>query len=102
MQVLDLIEDSWKANLNVIIGRAIYQRVMLRLSNLFYAKCAQSTTLVTYALMPRLHRSVCRLSCMEAMVHIANNKMGSNMYQCVWFPCLVKNMVFKLGATYVV
>ena len=61
MQVLDLIEDSWKANLNVIIGRAIYQRVMLRLSNLFYAKCAQSTTLVTYAPTPVSHCSACDL-----------------------------------------
>ena len=39
-----LVEDFWKAYLNVIKGRILYQSVILRLLNLFRTKCALSTT----------------------------------------------------------
>ena len=39
------------------------------------------------------HCNVCELSLMEAMVRLADNGMGSNMYWCVRFPRFAKNMV---------
>ena len=37
---INSIEEMWKAWLNMIKGRALYQSVILRLSNLFREKCA--------------------------------------------------------------
>ena len=39
---------------------------------------------------PISHRNECELSLMEAMVRMADNGMGSNMYRCVRFPLLRK------------
>ena len=43
--------------------------------------------------LPVSHRNACELSPMEAMIRMADNGMGSNMYRCVRFPCSAKNMV---------
>ena len=40
---------------------------------------------------PISHRNACELSRMEAMLRIADNRMGSNMYRCVRFPRSAKN-----------
>ena len=39
---------------NMIKGRALYKNVILELLNLFWAKCAQSTTLITCSQTPYL------------------------------------------------
>ena len=40
VQRLGFVEDVWKAWLNMMKGRALYQSVIFRLSDLFRAKCA--------------------------------------------------------------
>ena len=42
---------------------------------------------------PISHGNACELSLMEALVRMADNRMGSNMYQCAQLPRSVKNMV---------
>ena len=66
-----MVEDVWKAWSNVIKGRALYQSMMLRLSDLFRAKCVQSTTLITGAPTPRLTSQ-----CMLAKSHGSNGSNG--------------------------
>ena len=39
------------------------------------------------------HSSKCELSCVERMIRMVNNGTNSNMYWCVWFPCLIKRMI---------
>ena len=73
MQGLDLIEEMWKAWLNM---QSVHSRPL--------------SSLVPQS--PVSHRNACELSRMEAMVRMADNGMGSNMYQCVWFPRFTKNM----------
>ena len=41
---------------------------------------------------PISNHNVCELSCMEAMVRMADNEMGSNMYRRVRFPRSAENM----------
>ena len=59
--VLDTKEENFTTHsstctikLNMIKGKALYEIVVLRHLNLFRAKCAQLTTLITCAPTPRL------------------------------------------------
>ena len=48
------VEEMWKAWSNMIKGIALYQSVILRLSNLFRENCAEPVTLITCVSTPRL------------------------------------------------
>ena len=87
MQGLGLVEDVWKAWSNMVKGRALYQSVIVKLSNLL------SQSVHSQALSSLVPQCPSKSQCMQAMVQIANNMMGYNMYRSVRFPRSAKNMV---------